>query len=113
MVKLKKGDLFLMAGVLLTALILVLFVLIMKKENGTYVVVTCRGEEYGRYLLSQEQTIIIGKEGANELTIMNHTADMTKADCRDQLCVKQQAVKAKGEVIICVPNQIVVTVEGQ
>ena len=34
------------------------------------------------------------------------------ADCPDKLCVHQKAVSRDGESIICLPNKVVVSIEG-
>ena len=39
-------------------------------------------------------------------------AKMEWADCPDQLCVHQKAISRTGESIICLPNQVVVSVQG-
>ena len=38
---------------------------------------------------------------------------MEEADCPDRLCVRQGAVSRVGESIICLPHELVVTVEGE
>lgn len=78
------------------------------RQQGAEVVVTVDGTEYGRYSLEQEQTIDIG--GTNELIIRDGRADMTWADCPDQLCVHQRAISRDGENLVCLPNKVVVTV---
>ena len=44
--------------------------------------------------------------------IQNGQAKMEWADCPDQLCVHQKAISRTGESIICLPNQVVVSVQG-
>lgn len=48
----------------------------------------------------------------NRLRIQNGQAKMEWADCPDQLCVHQKAISRTGESIICLPNQVVVSVQG-
>ena len=42
--------------------------------------------------------------------IKDGEARMEWADCPDQICVDHRAVSRNGESIICLPNQVVVTV---
>ena len=44
--------------------------------------------------------------------IKNGKAKMTDADCPDQLCVHQKAASKNHESIICLPNKVVVEVDG-
>ena len=37
---------------------------------------------------------------------------MEWAECPDQICVKHRAIFREGESIICLPNEIVVTIRG-
>ena len=37
---------------------------------------------------------------------------MEWADCPDQLCVQHRGISRDGESIICLPNQIVISVES-
>lgn len=79
-----------------------------KKAQET--VVTVDGEVYGTYSLAKDQTIEI--QDGNRLRIQNGQAKMEWADCPDQLCVHQKAISRTGESIICLPNQVVVSVQG-
>ncbi len=80
------------------------------KEQGDRVIVTVNGSQFGTYDLNEEQTIDIN--GTNRLIIREGTAKMEFADCPDQLCVHQKAISKTGETIICLPNEVIVTVEG-
>ena len=64
----------------------------------------------GKEALAKDQTIEI--QDGNRLRIQNGQAKMEWADCPDQLCVHQKAISRTGESIICLPNQVVVSVQG-
>lgn len=109
----KSDRLFL--GLLGLALLLGLaFFTLEKAKQGAYVEVTVDGELYGTYSLSKEQTveIVIDETVTNVLEIGDGKADMTEADCPDQICVHQRAVSREGETIVCLPNKVVVEVSG-
>ena len=36
---------------------------------------------------------------------------MEKADCPDQVCVRHSAISRNGESIICLPHEVVVSIE--
>ena len=69
------------------------------------------GKIEGVYSLADDQEIVLNN-GSNVLKIKNGEADMNRADCPDQLCVKQKAVSKNKESIICLPNKIVVEVDS-
>ena len=74
--------------------------------------VTVDGSVYGTYALGEEQEIPIVQDGVttNVLTIRDGKADMTEADCPDKLCVHQKAISKNHEMIVCLPNKVVVEV---
>ncbi len=55
---------------------------------------------------------IPGKIGTCILTIKDGKADMTYADCPNQICVHHAAIMNVGETIVCLPNRVVVEVGG-
>lgn len=113
--KFGKKDAILIGSLLGISLLLLLFWNHAKGAQGTFVTVTVNGSVYGTYALAENQTVPIkNKEGAvtNTLCIQNGKADMTEADCPDKLCVKQKAISAENETIVCLPNRVVVSVTG-
>ena len=60
----------------------------------------------------QEIPIIIAGKETNHLIIKDCKADVTEADCPDQICVDQKAISKEGETIVCLPNKVVVEVKG-
>lgn len=85
-----------------------------RAQDGGQVKVTVDGEEYGTYSLSEDRRIPIEKDGTvtNLLVIREGKADMIEATCPDHLCVRQKAIDADGETIVCLPNRVVAEVES-
>ena len=48
----------------------------------------------------------------NRLEIRGGYAQMVWADCPDQVCVNHRSINRDGESIICLPNQVVVSIEN-
>ena len=93
----KKYDLILAAAVVIAAAFLLIFQFLRQD-----------GEVFGTYGLTEDQTVEI--DDTNRLVIKDGEARMEWADCPDQICVDHRAVSRNGESIICLPNQVVVTV---
>ncbi len=106
----KKHDYILIAGVLLAAIVLLFVFGHFTSGKGAMVEVSVDGKVTGRYSLQAEQTIRI--QNTNTLEIKDGKADMIDANCPDQLCVTQKAISRDGESLICLPNQVIVTVVG-
>ena len=113
----KKNDIVLIA-VLLVAAVLVAAGMRIRQMNNTKdtanVVVTIDGEVYGTYPLSEDRTerIELPDGSYNILIIADGYADVAEASCPDQICVKHNHIRYSGEAIVCLPNKVVVTVEG-
>lgn len=105
----KRNSVFLFIGVIMLAMVTMVFFWTRIQERGATAVVTVDGEERYRCSLLMEREITI--DDTNTLVIKDGTADMISADCPDQICVKQTAISKAGETIICLPNKVVVTIE--
>ena len=76
------------------------------RESKNY----CRRKVFGTYLLSEDRTVSVNE--TNIVLITEGTVSMESADCPDQICVHHQRIKRSGESIICLPNKVVVSIEG-
>lgn len=84
------------------------------REEGSCVLVRIDGKEYGSYPLTEDQTISIrGEDFVSTLVIRDGKADMTEADCPDQICVNHRPVCFRGETIVCLPHKLVVEVVSE
>lgn len=107
-VTMKRADLIMI--VVVAAICAVLFAWrYYSRGDGISVVVTVDGQEYGRYSLNKNQEININD--TNVLVIQDGEAYMTEAECPDQICVNMGHISSDGEMIVCLPNRVVVLVE--
>lgn len=115
--KKRFGRFDLLVILLLLAVLLIIFGVAAlrhtKAGTGGTVRVEVDGKTYGTYSLKQDQTIAIKQEGkvTNVLKISDGYADMVRADCPDKICVHQRKIHAEGETIVCLPNEVVVSIE--
>ncbi|MBQ3373166.1 MAG: NusG domain II-containing protein [Oscillospiraceae bacterium] len=107
-----KRD-FILIGVLLLCALLLLFVLKggQRKEEGAVAVVTVDGTEIGRYPLSRDGTFLLNG-GSNTLVIEDGEAWVSEANCPDKLCTGFGKISRNGQIIVCLPNKLIVSVEG-
>lgn len=113
--RISKNDVKFIAVLVALVMIVIGVVCIMKQNApGTQVVVTVDGEEYGRYSLNENQEIPIIIDGVttNLLVIEGGTAEVTEANCPDKLCVYQRQIAKSNEMIVCLPNKVVVEISG-
>lgn len=83
-------------------------------EGTKYVVVDVNGQEYKRISLGPNmvgKTIDIEtKYGYNKIEFGDEKVRVIEADCPDKLDVKQGWISRPGEVIVCLPNLLVIEI---
>ncbi len=109
----KTGDKVVIAALLLTAAVLFVLSLALGGEAGGTAVVSVAGEEYARLPLSADTVYTVDTDGGhNVIVVSGGEVFMQQADCPDGHCMAQGSVSRTGEVIVCLPNRVTVTVEG-
>ena len=107
-------DLILVA-VLLVAALALFFVMRTRQArdtgSGAQAVVTVEGREVGRYPLSKNGTFPLNG-GTNILVVENGEAWVSEANCPDKVCMGMGKISRNGEFIACLPNRLLVVVEG-
>lgn len=83
-------------------------------SSGDLVVVKVNGEIYGKYSLTKDRTITVNRDGhMNKITIKDGKVQVSKSNCKNQVCVKQGSISTTHQNIVCIPNRVVVSIEGK
>lgn len=113
-----KGDKCLIVLVLLLSLVGIYFVKNYSTNSGSkYVSVQVDGKEikkisFGANMIGK--TIDIETEfGYNKIEIGDGKVRVIEADCPDKLDVKQGWISNKGEIIVCLPNRMVIEIKSE
>ena len=77
------------------------------------VVVSVDGKKIAKYPLSKNARYELEGShlGKNTLIIEDGKAYISEANCPDKQCVKQGKIERTGEMLVCLPNRIVVKIE--
>ena len=107
-----KRDLILI-GILLLAASALFFLFTEKQagEEGAAAVVTVDGTEIARYPLNRNGTFVLNG-GSNTLIVEDGEAWISEANCPDKLCMGFGKISKNGEIIVCLPNRLIVVIEG-
>lgn len=110
--KLRKGDIVLILGLLLAAGILWFF--LRPGDTGTYVNVTLTSGKTSRFPLHEDRTIELTgvDQDYNILVIENGEAYISDANCGDHTCIHTGKISHEGEQIICLPHKLVIEISG-
>lgn len=110
--KTHRNDAILIAALLLAAGVLALW-LGLTRQAGGVARVQIDGETVLELPLGQDTQVVLGDGGhTNTLVIKNGAAQVIAADCPDQVCVRQGAIRYSGESIVCLPHKLIVSIEG-
>ena len=83
------------------------------RGEGDAVTVSVDGKVIATYPLAVDRTedILTGENGLNRLVICDGKAWVETASCPDGICAAHKPIHREGESIVCLPNQVVVTVQ--
>ena len=103
-----------LVGVLLIAAVLALILLRnrQEKETGSNAVVTVRTADGEAIYPLNKDGVFSLNGGTNTLVIENGEAWVSEADCPDKICMGMGKISKNGEFIACLPNQVIIVVEG-
>ncbi len=90
--------------------------LLFSQTGNLQAVVEVDGQLYGRYSLEEKngKTLAIRTEfGYNKIVIENGRLWVAESDCPDGLEVTAGAIENSGEMLICLPNRLVIRIEGE
>ena len=115
--KLTKGDKILMIFIVIISILSLSYV---KRSafnyNEKYISIQVNGEEIKKIIFDANligQTIPVETQyGYNLIELGDGMVRVIEADCPDQLDVKQGYISKVGEVIVCLPNRLVIEIKG-
>ena len=63
--------------------------------------------------LNEDKEIIIGtKYGENVVSIKDCMVSVTRADCKNKICVNTMPISDIGQTIVCLPHKLVVSIKA-
>ncbi len=110
---LRKGDLAVIAAVIISVLIFVLFNNL--HDERPVAVITVNGKTVETVDLSvQKEKLIISPAPEYNVTVVAENGEIyfENSDCDDKLCVAVGRLKKCGDTAVCLPAKTVITVKG-
>lgn len=117
MKKLTKGDKILIAIIIIVNVAALFFIKNAAfNYDAKYVSIQVNGKEIKKITFDSQtvgkQIPIKTEYGYNLLEIDDGRVRVIEADCPDKLDVKQGYISKVGEVIVCLPNKLVIEIKG-
>lgn len=72
-------------------------------------------ELIGKYVLKkgyEHEFTVHSDNGYNTVKIKDNKIWIEDADCKDKYCVHQGEIGSKGQVIVCIPNKLLIKIAG-
>lgn len=94
-------------------------VLTIKPRGGytsKYVVISSENKVVKRISLNdktKETFTVKNGLGENTIEISNGNVFIHDADCPDKICIKDGAIREPGQILVCLPNKVVVEIKGE
>lgn len=83
--------------------------------TNKYVVISVNNETYKQYSFDEslnKEIVIQTEYGRNVVVIKDGFVYVSEADCPDKLDVKQGKISEPGNIIVCLPNKLVIEITG-
>ena len=113
----KQADKYIFCFLMLLSLLgIVLSNLIFAGGAAEYALVEVNGKHFGTYLLHEKDGKILDVKtefGYNKIVIENGMVRIVEADCPDRLDVFAGEISQTGEMLVCLPNRLVVRILGE
>ncbi len=107
----KSGDWFVIT--LFCALIIISAKLLWDLPQGKYLEIYKNNKILGTYSLNQEITKEInGKKGQTKIIINKGKARFSLSPCPKKYCIHQGWINKANQTIVCIPNQISISIVG-
>ena len=81
--------------------------------NKKYAVIEVSGEVFARYEMNMKTPVTVDVNGKNKVEISKDYVKVVFADCPDKLDVRRGKITKAGSVIICMPNEMLVRIDGK
>lgn len=109
----RKADIILFIALVIVGLAASVYFTLHEKP-GNKVLIESNGTEYARYNLSEDREILVENgDNSNLVIIKDGRVIVSESTCKNQVCVNHASISQSGETIVCLPNKLVVSIEGQ
>ncbi len=109
---LKPGD-FIVSFIIILFVIIHYSLIFITPDQTKIVEIIDYQENVYRYPISSNNTVVVpGPYGNTEIQIQKRKVWVLNASCPYKICKQMGSIKQKGEIIICIPNRLLIQIKG-
>lgn len=108
-----KIELKIIGGLIILALLILAGYFIYRQIDNRHLVLKVTAQHKTVAVLPMNQDYrhtFKTKAGQNTVVIKNGRAYVSKADCKNQICVHSHPISENGETIACLPHRLILTI---
>ncbi len=110
---LTKGDKILASFLILLSLFSFTILKAVNQPGQIAVIKVENLQKFSKNLNRDEKFNTSGHIGETSIEIVNKAIRVVSSDCPQKLCVRQGSITHTGEIIVCVPNKLTISIEGK
>jgi hypothetical protein len=109
---LKTGD-YILTAMILIGFFVCIFLIQSSTNEGQIVTIFVDNQEQYRFRIFEDRTIAIhGAIGDTVVKVESGKVWVESASCPHQICKNMGKISKAGEVIVCIPNRLLIRIEG-
>ena len=84
-----------------------------RSGKGETVILLAGNAEAQSYSLAKDTVLFLeGPIGKTEVEVRNGQVSISNAPCRQQICRHQGKIRLNGQILVCIPNRLVIEIKG-
>lgn len=84
------------------------------QQPGSMVIIEVAEKVLYQVNINEPQELTVtGPIGETMIKIDEGAAQVTQSDCPEKICIKTGKIRHEGEIIVCVPNRVVIRINGK
>lgn len=106
------GDKVIASFLLLVSLLSFAIVKALDRPGQIALITVQNGQKFSKNLSQNEKFFVSGQIGETTIEVFDGTIKVISSDCPQKLCVRQGGIRQTGEIIVCVPNRLTISIMG-
>ncbi len=110
---LKIGDIFVISFISIS-FVATFFIFRLLPNKGWFASIYVNGRQvYHLSLMEKKDVIVMGAQGRVRVRIEDGRIWVVESTCKQKICIRSGKISRIGEVIVCIPNRVMIRIDGK